>query len=117
MPVPPCHGPHPSHPPHPPPHAIQALASVSEYKEWLRLYSLALAQQQAVLRARELCDDLLGPLEPAAASSGAAAPAWEPTVLGLSKRALLKEVVLPSLATNRALQRLLSEYLESLKDV
>ena len=37
------------------------------------------------------------------------------TELGLSKRELLKHTVLPSLATNRALQRLLAEYLETLE--
>ena len=101
------------------------LGSAAEYAEWLRLYALALAQQHAVRRARELCDDLLGPLDAAAsgaasgaasAAGAAAAPlAWQPAVLGLSKRELLKHTVLPSLATNRALQRLLAEYLESLE--
>ena len=108
------------------------LGSAAEYAEWLRLYALALAQQHAVRRARELCDDLLGPLDAAAsgAASGAASAAgaaasgagaaaaplaWQPAVLGLSKRELLKHTVLPSLATNRALQRLLAEYLETLE--
>ena len=93
------------------------LGSAAEYTEWLRLYALALAQQHAVRRARELCDDLLGPLDAAASGAGAAAApfAWQPAVLGLSKRELLKHTVLPSLATNRARQRLLAEYLETLE--
>ena len=39
---------------------------------------------------------------------------WAPTVAGLCKRALLRDTVLPALATNRSLQRILSEYVECL---
>ena len=64
---------------------------------------------------RELCDELLGPLELAGDGDDAAdGSGWSPRVLGLSKRSLLAEVVLPALATNRALQRVLAEYLENL---
>ena len=110
--------------------AAREMGAANEYREWLRLYALALAQQHAVLRVRELCDHLLGPLDAldiaAAATAGAGAVAaggeggggaWDPAVLGLSKRELLKETVLPALATNRALQRLLSEYLETLQSL
>ena len=86
---------------------------------------------------RELCDSLLGPLDaPSAAEAeaeAATAPSeaphsqrahsqraaggwlrWQPAVLGLCKRTLLREVVLPALSTNRALQRILAEYVEQL---
>ena len=39
---------------------------------------------------------------------------WQPSVLDLCKRTLLREVVLPTLSTNRALQRILAEYVEQL---
>ena len=38
-------------------------------------------------------------------------------MIGLSKRELLRDVVLPSLATNRSLQRILEEYIEQLAAV
>ena len=46
-----------------------------------------------------------------------AAASWEPEVLGIPKRQLLREVVLPALSTNRALQRLLAEYVEMLQSL
>ena len=106
--------------------AAREMGAADEYREWLRLYALALAQQHAVLRVRELCDHLLGPLDApdmaVAATAGTEGGegdggAWDPAVVGLSKRELLKETVLPALATNRALQRLLSEYLETLQSL
>ena len=42
---------------------------------------------------------------------------WSPRAAGLCKRTLLREVVLPSLATNRALQRIIAEYIEQLDAV
>lgn len=77
----------------------------------------------AVRQVHELCDELLGPLDqpsepmaenppPTAGCSGAMG--WCPTVVGLSKRGLLRDVVLPALASNRALQRVLAEYIEQL---
>jgi protein HIRA/HIR1 len=93
------------------------------------MWVAALAQQMAVRPIRELCDELLGPLDhpgipPTALDHSADLPTqpaadgapleWCPTVLGVSKRTLLREVVLPALATNRALQRILAEYLEQL---
>lgn len=100
---------------------------------------------------RELCDDLLGPLDetictPHTARPGGSAPpqpqqggwaggepdggaglgggrgmppgcartGWSPMVAGVRKLDLLQETVLPALATNRHLQRILAEYLEML---
>ena len=113
--------------------ACREIRQPAEYSAWLRLYAHALADkggQLAERQVRELCDELLGPLDqpslhgaPTAAHTPAAemgetpetAPiAWQPGVLGLCKRTLLREVVLPELTTNRALQRILTEYLEQL---
>lgn len=80
----------------------------------------------AIAKVRELCEELLGPPQsrgegaagaaaeaPAAAAARALAQGWEPETLGLSKRTLLKEVVLPTVAAHSrisAYQRLVSEY-------
>ena len=76
----------------------------------------------AIAKVRELCEELLGPPQSrgeGAAGAAAEAPAeaaaqgWEPETLGLSKRTLLKEVVLPTVAAHSrisAYQRLVSEY-------
>ena len=39
---------------------------------------------------------------------------WQPTVLGLDKRALLRDEVLPAVSRNRANQRLVAEFKELL---
>lgn len=104
-------------------------------EQWLRLYSLALAGGNQIRKVRELCDELLGPIVQSETAGdeamidevinpgviiplreGAHQPiaGWKPRLLGLRKRQLLKQVVLPSLATNRSLQRLLAEYLDML---
>ena len=107
--------------------ASRALGNADEYRQWLRAYATTLGQHMAVRPVRELCDELLGPIDaPSAGSAAADAPSgetpapsmrWSPRVLGLCKRTLLREVVLPALATNRALQRILSEYVENLAAV
>ena len=97
-------------------------AAQQEYKDWLKVYARRLAEDGAVsgvaiAKVRELCEELLGP--PASRGEGAAAAAaggdaWDAqTALGLGKRALLKEVVLPMVAAHSRIsgfQRLVSEY-------
>lgn len=107
-------------------------AAQQEYKDWLRVYVRRLAEDGAVNAAaidkvRELCEELLGPpssRSPSAASAtdtdgsstgGAAAlGTWAAkTELRLDKRALLAEVVLPTVAKHSRIssfQRLVSEY-------
>eukprot|EP00967_Tisochrysis_lutea_P047523 scaffold57857_cov31-Tisochrysis_lutea.AAC.6 len=102
-----------------------------------RLYARHLAQAPAdVARVRELCDDLLGPIEAVlsarqraqtqigetcgAIAGGPAddrreALGWASHVGEVSKVKLLRETILPTLATNRELQRILAEYLEMLQ--
>ena len=91
----------------------RALGSAAEYAAALALYARALAQPGAAAdaRVRELCSELLGPIDAAAAADAA----WEPKVLGHDKRKLLGETVLPALATNRGLQKLIEEYAEMLR--
>ena len=102
-----------------------------EYKDWLRVYVRRLAEDGAVNAAtidkvRELCEELLGPpssRSPSAASATdtggstggvAALGTWAATTeLDLDKRALLAEVVLPTVAKHSRIssfQRLVSEY-------
>lgn len=40
--------------------------------------------------------------------------AWDPDVLGMKKHKLLKEDILPSMASNRKVQRLLNEFMDLL---
>lgn len=94
------------------------------------------------MRLREVCTELLGPLHhggappllqgsPSTATAGAPAGAtastggeraaelqrqhgWQPTVLGLDKRALLRGELLRDIGRNRANQRLVNEFAELL---
>ena len=96
--------------------AAIAVDSPEEYQQWVQVYAGFLAKdgrQPCVARLRELCDELLGP--PVAGSSNTAnTSGWCATILGVEKRRLLKDRVLPSITTNRALQRVVNEYSEML---
>jgi len=78
------------------------LGSAAEYRYWLAALVKRLAKAGLEARLRALLDSLLGP-------PGAGAGTWSPEVLGVSKRALLAEV-LPHVASNIALQRVYTEY-------
>ncbi|KAI7832276.1 WD40-repeat-containing domain protein [Gamsiella multidivaricata] len=91
--------------------AAQVLGSPSEYKQWLRCYVQRLSDESSVARVEELCKYLLGPMYQGGEKSG-----WQPTILGFQKRELLKEL-LPVLSSNRALQRVVKEYLSGLEKV
>uniref|UniRef100_UPI00358E990C protein HIRA-like isoform X2 n=1 Tax=Myxine glutinosa TaxID=7769 RepID=UPI00358E990C len=88
--------------------AALSLHSPSEYRFWLLSYARYLAHEGLESRLRELCTELLGPV-PVSSSSQ-----WDPYVLGLSRRGLLREV-LPLFGTNLKLQRLFSELQEQLE--
>ena len=73
-------------------------------------------RDRSAVPLRELCMSLLGPLSGPVDSGDLAgegvsgnAGRWVATVAGAEKRTLLREVVLPALAANRASQRLVSE--------
>ena len=120
------------------------LGSQAEYRTWLRAYVRHLAAEGAEdhvqVPLRELCMSLLGPLSGTGGGKGGgggggvdeenndsdvAAAAdddddskggWVSEVAGgLKKRTLLREVVLPALAANRASQRLVGEVDELLE--
>ncbi|TPX37607.1 hypothetical protein SmJEL517_g00636 [Synchytrium microbalum] len=74
-----------------------ALQSAKEYKHWLHQYVRKLGDEGATAKVGELCDDLIGPPE-VLALPGQRASTWEPMILGMSKRDLLREL-LPTLVT------------------
>ncbi|RVX20259.1 Protein HIRA [Vitis vinifera] len=69
-------------------------------------------------RLREVCESFLGPptgmVE--AIPSDPKNPAWDPCVLGMKKHKLLREDILPAMASNRKVQRLLNEFMDLLSE-
>ncbi|KAJ1440666.1 WD40/YVTN repeat-like-containing domain superfamily [Sesbania bispinosa] len=65
-------------------------------------------------RLREVCESFLGPPTGMAeeAYSDSKSLAWDPYVLGMRKQKLLIEDILPSMASNRKVQRLLNEFMD-----
>lgn len=118
-----------------------ALQSPQEYRRWLLAYARFLAEQGDAPRLAEVCSALLGDGSSAAGTGGGdaemadaadgaaaaggggghgagteAAGAWEPTVLGLAKRDLLREV-LKEMSRNRSLQRTTQGFLDALSEI
>lgn len=93
--------------------AAIVLRSATDYRYYLTNYATRIASavnddvESCMLRLRELCDDLLN----------VAVPSKDKLILGMSCRKLLKETVLPVVSANRNLQRFVSEYSESLREV
>jgi len=107
--------------------AAQVLNSPLEYKRWVTAYAEYLATEGDERTLRELCVSLLGPprpLSPAEKSASESAGLqlqdglgpWKPTVLGLDKRALLRDEVMKAIAQGGNTQRLLAELLELLQE-
>nr|XP_002127462.1 protein HIRA-like [Ciona intestinalis] len=89
------------------------LQSASHYKRWLLAYVRYLVQGNYDLRLREVCDDLIGP--PADRTISDNHVSWKPYILGLSKRMLLREEVLPVIGANLSFQRMYTEYHDQLE--
>ncbi|GAN04822.1 hir-1 [Mucor ambiguus] len=85
--------------------AVAALLdSPNEYSDWMMYYARKLSEENAQDKVQELCRWLMGP--PFTTSEFAQ---WEPTVMGtLTKNDILKQI-LPVLAQNRQLQRIVTE--------
>ncbi|KDO30943.1 hypothetical protein SPRG_04131 [Saprolegnia parasitica CBS 223.65] len=92
--------------------ASKALESATEYSYWLKVYARYLAQEGDVARLEELCTELLGPLSASGSSVATASgeTTWHPRVLETPKRDLLRTIVMPQMASNRVLQRLVLKY-------
>ncbi|GBG66406.1 hypothetical protein CBR_g60059 [Chara braunii] len=91
-----------------------ALQSPQEYKSCLLAYVRHLTREGDEGRLREVCEDLFG-----MPSSSAHGPAEreDAFVLGMRKRHLLRNDVLPVMAGNRKIQRLLNEFLDLVTDM
>ncbi|CAK4483900.1 unnamed protein product [Aphanomyces euteiches] len=72
---------------------------------WLKVYTRHLSTDGDVLRLEEICKVLLGPMSATASTTD-----WEFNILDMPKRHVLQTVVLPQMATNRVLQRLVQKY-------
>ncbi|KAI9028965.1 WD40-repeat-containing domain protein [Phycomyces nitens] len=79
------------------------LDSPEEYRQWLVYYAKRLTKTNAKNKIEDLLGWLAGPPFIPANET------WEPDVLKLSKKELLKQI-LPILASNRQLQRTIQEY-------
>ncbi|VFQ87127.1 unnamed protein product [Cuscuta campestris] len=95
-----------------------AMESPKEYRQCLLSYIRFLAREADESRLREVCESFLGPptgmVE--ALSCSTEKPAWESSVLGMKKHKLLREDILPAMASNRKVQRLLHEFMELLSE-
>ncbi|KAL5200796.1 hypothetical protein ABZP36_035150 [Zizania latifolia] len=99
--------------------ASLALKSPQEYRQCLLSYIRFLAREADESRLREVCENFLGPpmgMVDAASSADLKNPSWDPDVLGMKKHKLLREDILPSMATNRKVQRLLNEFMDLLSE-
>ncbi|XP_020260326.1 protein HIRA isoform X2 [Asparagus officinalis] len=95
-----------------------ALKSPNEYRQCLLSYIRFLAREADESRLREVCESFLGPPTGMAEAESADAmnPAWDPCVLGMKKHKLLREDILPAMASNRKVQRLLNEFMDLLSE-
>ncbi|KAF5937635.1 hypothetical protein HYC85_025141 [Camellia sinensis] len=118
-----------------------ALKSPSEYRQCLLSYIRFLAREADDSRLREVCESFLGPPTgmAEAASVDPKNPVWDPCVLGrvekkdscsrpylmrlkawfdlgMMKHRLLREDILPAMASNRKVQRLLNEFTDLLSE-
>lgn len=90
-----------------------ALSSPKDYRYFLSCYAAKLTTagdddvENCDVRARELCDDLL---------RVGASTAEDRLILGMDSRDLLREIVLPVFSSNTRMQRLVSEYIESMNE-
>lgn len=100
-----------------------ALKSPQDYQNFLLAYTRFLAREADEVRLRELCMELLGPPFPNEAvldgskATTEGASKWDSSILGLKKQELLKSHVLPAMASNRSIQRLLNEVLDLVSEL
>eukprot|EP01132_Coremiostelium_polycephalum_P000598 gene598-744_t len=82
------------------------LESQKEFLHWIMTYTRYITNNGNITRLQELCTELLGP-------SNTLDSIWQPTVVGIPKRDILKDI-LPIMAGNRNLQRLVGQFKDSL---
>ncbi|KAJ6572019.1 histone transcription regulator 1 [Mycena capillaripes] len=91
-------------------HSAKLLDSPTEYKQALAQYTKKLAEEGYKAKAEELIRDLLGPMYSCVSSL----ETWSPTVAGLGKRDLLKDV-LSAFARSKTLTKLAQDWQDVLK--
>ncbi|CAI5735131.1 unnamed protein product [Peronospora destructor] len=107
--------------------AAIVLKSATEYCYWIQAYARFLTHDEDVTRLDELCAEMMGPFHASSASSSVngkdsmlrvdESSKWDPMVLDLAKRDVLKVHILPTVATNRALQRVVTKYQLMLSEI
>ncbi|KAF1791152.1 WD repeat HIR1 [Phytophthora cactorum] len=105
--------------------AAIVLKSSAEYRYWIQAYARFLTHDEDVTRLDDLCAEMMGPFH--APSSLIATDGknpnsnegseWEPMVLDAVKRDVLKLHILPTIAANRALQRVVTKYQLMLSEI
>ncbi|KAL3518518.1 hypothetical protein ACH5RR_021107 [Cinchona calisaya] len=94
-----------------------SLKSQHEYHQCLLSYIRFLAREADESRLREVCESFLGPpIGMEEAKSPDVKPLWDPCILGMKKHKLLREDILPAMASNRKVQRLLNEFMDLLSE-
>ncbi|KAL6129723.1 hypothetical protein ACLB2K_073072 [Fragaria x ananassa] len=97
--------------------SLLALKSPNEYRQCLLSYIRFLAREADESRLREVCESFLGPpTGMVEATLDSKNLAWDPFVLGMSKHKLLREDILPAMASNRKVQRLLNEFMDLISE-
>ncbi|KAJ7931173.1 histone transcription regulator 1 [Mycena leptocephala] len=89
-------------------HSARLLDSPTEYKQALAQYTKKLAEEGYKAKAEDLIRDLLGPMYSRSGET------WSPTVAGLGKRELLKDV-LSAFARSKTLTKLAQDWQDVLK--
>ncbi|PKA60543.1 Protein HIRA [Apostasia shenzhenica] len=92
------------------------LKSPNEYRQCLLAYIRFLAREADESRLREVCESFLGPPTGMAEAAFSDTKTWDPCVLGMKKHKLLREDILPAMASNRKVQRLLNEFMDLLSE-
>lgn len=93
-----------------------ALKSPNEYRQCLLAYIRFLAREADESRLREVCEGFLGPPTGMVESASSDTKTWDPCILGMKKQKLLREDILPAMASNRKVQRLLNEFMDLLSE-
>ncbi|CAK8689613.1 protein HIRA-like [Clavelina lepadiformis] len=94
--------------------ACVMLQSACEYRKWLLAYVRYLVQENLEVRLREVCNDLIGPPTQRHFRRTNQTGSWTSHVLGIRKRILLQDEVLPIIGSNLSFQRLYTEYQDQL---
>ncbi|TDH72336.1 uncharacterized protein CCR75_003423 [Bremia lactucae] len=96
--------------------AAIVLKSSAEYRYWIQAYVKFLTHDADVSRLDDLCAEMMGPFY-AHSYNLIDGGDWDPLVLDLHKRGVLKLNILPTIAANRALQRVVTKYQLMLSEI